>query len=136
MADLKTQFLGISSPNPFWLASAPPTDKAYNVNRAFEAGWGGAVWKTLGEDPPIVNVSGPRYSTLHSNDRRVIGFNNIELITDRPLQTNLDELRQIKKDWPVLKFGKEIWEGRSFPDDLMCGLYFVIQSMVSYCYER
>jgi dihydropyrimidine dehydrogenase (NAD+) subunit PreA len=100
MADLKSKFLGIESPNPFWLASAPPTDKAYNVNRAFEAGWGGAVWKTLGEDPPIVNVNGPRYSALHSNERRVIGFNNIELITDRPLGVNLDEIRQIKKDWP------------------------------------
>ncbi len=100
MADLNSKFLGIESPNPFWLASAPPTDKAYNVNRAFEAGWGGAVWKTLGEDPPIVNVNGPRYSALHSNERRVIGFNNIELITDRPLGVNLDEMRQIKKDWP------------------------------------
>ena len=101
MADLKTSFLGIESPNPFWLASAPPTDKAYNVNRAFEAGWGGAVWKTLDEaGPPIVNVSGPRYGALHSNERRVIGFNNIELITDRPLETNLDEIRQVKKDWP------------------------------------
>ena len=101
MADLKSSFLGIESPNPFWLASAPPTDKAYNVNRAFEAGWGGAVWKTLGEaGPPIVNVSGPRYSALHSNERRVIGFNNIELITDRPLETNLDEIRQVKRDWP------------------------------------
>ena len=47
-----------------------------------------------------MNVSGPRYSTLLSNERRVIGFNNIELITDRPLQTNLDEIRQIKRDWP------------------------------------
>jgi dihydropyrimidine dehydrogenase (NAD+) subunit PreA len=100
MADLRSTFLGITSPNPFWLASAPPTDKAYNVNRAFEAGWGGAVWKTLGEDPPIVNVSGPRYGAIHSNERRVIGFNNIELITDRPLATNLDEMRQVKKDWP------------------------------------
>ena len=100
MADLTSEFLGIKSPNPFWLASAPPTDKAYNVNRAFEAGWGGVVWKTLGEDPPIVNVNGPRYSALHSNERRVIGFNNIELITDRPLGVNLDEIRQIKKDWP------------------------------------
>jgi dihydropyrimidine dehydrogenase (NAD+) subunit PreA len=117
MADLKSEFLGIRSPNPFWLASAPPTDKAYNVNRAFEAGWGGAVWKTLGEDPPIVNVSGPRYSALHSNDRRVIGFNNIELITDRPLQTNLDEMRQIKRDWPdralvasvMLPMNEETW---------------------------
>ncbi len=100
MADLRSEFLGISSPNPFWLASAPPTDKAYNVNRAFEAGWGGVVWKTLGEDPSVVNVNGPRYSALYSNERRVIGLNNIELITDRPLQTNLDEIRQIKKDWP------------------------------------
>ena len=100
MADLSSEFLGIRTPNPFWLASAPPTDKAYNVNRAFEAGWGGAVWKTLGEDPPIVNVSGPRYGAIHSNERRVIGFNNIELITDRPLQVNLDEIRQLKRDWP------------------------------------
>ena len=100
MADLKCAFLGIESPNPFWLASAPPTDKAYNVNRAFEAGWGGAVWKTLGEDPPIVNVGGPRYAAIHGKDRQVIGFNNIELITDRPLQVNLDEIRQVKRDWP------------------------------------
>ncbi len=101
MADLRTEFLGISSPNPFWLASAPPTDKAYNIHRAFEAGWGGVVWKTLGEDgPPIVNVSGPRYGALHAGDRRVIGFNNIELITDRPLQVNLDEIREVKRAWP------------------------------------
>jgi dihydropyrimidine dehydrogenase (NAD+) subunit PreA len=51
MADLSIEFCGIKSINPFWLASAPPTDKAYNVVRAFEAGWGGVVWKTLGEDP-------------------------------------------------------------------------------------
>jgi len=100
MADLNSNFLGITSPNPFWLASAPPTDKAYNINRAFEAGWGGAVWKTLGEDPPVVNIGGPRYAALHSNDRRVIGFNNVELISDRPLQLNLDEIGQVKKDWP------------------------------------
>ena len=45
MADISSRFLGISSPNPFWLASAPPTDKEINVTRAFEAGWGGVVWK-------------------------------------------------------------------------------------------
>lgn len=100
MADLKSTFAGISSPNPFWLASAPPTDKAYNVNRAFEAGWGGVVWKTLGEDPPIVNVSGPRYGAVFGHDRSLIGFNNIELITDRPLGVNLDEIRAIKRAWP------------------------------------
>ena len=56
------------------------------LSRAFEAGWGGVVWKTLGEEgPPIVNVNGKRYESLLSDQRRVIGFNNIELITDRPL---------------------------------------------------
>ena len=39
MADLSSNFLGIKSPNPFWLASGPPADKSYNVNRAFDAGW-------------------------------------------------------------------------------------------------
>lgn len=68
--------------------------------RAFEAGWGGVVWKTLGEDPHVVNVNGPRYGALYSSDRTLIGFNNIELITDRPLQTNLDEIKRVKRDWP------------------------------------
>ena len=101
MADLTTEFLGIKSPNPFWLASAPPTDKEYNVRRAFEAGWGGVVWKTLGsEGPPVVNVNGPRYGAIYGADRRLLGLNNIELITDRPLQTNLDEIARVKADYP------------------------------------
>ena len=100
MADLSIDFAGIKSPNPFWLASAPPTDKAVNVLRAFEAGWGGVVWKTLGEDPPVVNVHGPRYSALLSPDRKVLGFNNIELISDRPLATNLREIREVKRAFP------------------------------------
>jgi dihydropyrimidine dehydrogenase (NAD+) subunit PreA len=100
MANLQTTFAGISSPNPFWLASAPPTDKAVNVNRAFEAGWGGVVWKTLGEaGPPVVNVSGPRYGALLSPDRRLLGFNNIELITDRDLEINLREIKEVKRAW-------------------------------------
>jgi dihydropyrimidine dehydrogenase (NAD+) subunit PreA len=100
MADLSCSFAGIKSPNPFWLASAPPTDKEYNVVRAFKAGWGGVVWKTLGESgPPIVNVSS-RYGAVHIGEQRVFGFNNIELITDRPLEVNLREIKQVKKDWP------------------------------------
>ncbi|MFE8046332.1 NAD-dependent dihydropyrimidine dehydrogenase subunit PreA [Brenneria goodwinii] len=100
MADISSNFLGIKSPNPFWLASAPPTDKEYNVVRAFEAGWGGVVWKTLGQDPHVVNVNGPRYGTLRTTDRRIIGLNNIELITDRSLETNLEEIARVKRNWP------------------------------------
>lgn len=99
MADLSIDFAGIKAPNPFWLASAPPTDKAYNVERAFEAGWGGVVWKTLGEDPAAVNVSS-RYSAHYGKNREVLGFNNIELITDRSLEINLREIEQVKKNWP------------------------------------
>ena len=101
MANLATNFIGIRSPNPFWLASAPPTDKEYNVRRAFEAGWGGVVWKTLGsEGPPVVNVNGPRYGVIYGADRRVLGINNIELITDRPLEVNLREIKSVKRDYP------------------------------------
>ncbi len=60
MAGLRSTFAGIKSPNPVWLASAPPNGKAHNVTRAFKAGWGGVVWQTLGEEgPPVVN--GPRH---------------------------------------------------------------------------
>ena len=101
MANLASEFVGIKSPNPFWLASAPPTDKEYNVRRAYEAGWGGVVWKTLGEaGPPVVNVNGPRYGAIWGADRRLLGLNNIELITDRPLEVNLREIKAVKRDWP------------------------------------
>ena len=57
------------------------------------------VWKTLGaEGPPVVNVNGPRYGVIHGADRRVLGINNIELITDRPLDTNLEEMARVKAD--------------------------------------
>jgi dihydropyrimidine dehydrogenase (NAD+) subunit PreA len=95
MADLTTIFAGrIRCPNPFWLASGPPANCGEQVMRAFDAGWGGAVWKTLGE--PIVNVSS-RYSSVDWNRQRMMGLNNIELITDRPLDLNLREISEVKK---------------------------------------
>ncbi len=97
MADLSISMAGITSPNPFWLASAPPTNTGYQVQRAFEAGWGGAVWKTLGE--PIINTSS-RFAAVHYGGRRVAGFNNIELISDRPLEVNLREIRETKRLYP------------------------------------
>ena len=96
--DLSIEFCGVRAPNPFWLASAPPTNSAYQVRRAFEAGWGGIVWKTISNDP-IVNVSS-RYGAVDQDDRRVIGLNNIELITDRTLADNLREIAEVKRDFP------------------------------------
>lgn len=97
MADLSVDFCGIKSPNPFWLASAPPTNTGDQIMRAFDAGWGGAVWKTLGE--PIINVSS-RYSAVGYRGNRMMGLNNIELITDRPLDVNFREIAEVKKRYP------------------------------------
>ncbi len=97
MADLSIDFAGIKSPNPFWLASAPPANTGEQVMRAFDAGWGGAVWKTLGD--PIVNVTS-RFGGVDYAGQRMMGFNNIELITDRPLAVNLAEIREVKRRYP------------------------------------
>ena len=95
--DLTARCAGIESPNPFWLASAPPTNSGGQIMRAFEAGWGGAVWKTLGQ--PIQNVSS-RFGAHGYGGNRAIGFNNIELITDRPLDVNFREILEVKKRYP------------------------------------
>ena len=99
MPDLSTDCAGIKSPNPFWLASAPPTNSGEQIMRAFEYGWGGAVWKTLGQDPAPINVTS-RYGAIDIGGRKIAGFNNIELITDRPLADNLREMAEVKKRFP------------------------------------
>src|SRR5689334_22715449 len=97
MPDLSINFCGVRSPNPFWLASGPPTNTGYQVMKAFEAGWGGAVWKTIGE--PIINTAS-RYGSIDLKNERMIGLNNIELISDRPIDVNLREIAEVKKRFP------------------------------------
>ncbi|MFN0134527.1 MAG: NAD-dependent dihydropyrimidine dehydrogenase subunit PreA [Phycisphaerae bacterium] len=97
-SDLAIEFCGICAPNPFWLASGPPTNTIGQVRRAFQAGWGGAVWKTV-TNVPVRNVSA-RYGVLNVGRRRVVGLNNIELISDRPLDENLREIAAIKREFP------------------------------------
>lgn len=99
MADLRCVIGGVPSINPFWLASAPPTDKYINVVRAFEAGWGGVVWKTMGEGDAVVNASS-RYGVHKRAEGGIVGINNIELISDRPLEENLREIVQVRREWP------------------------------------
>lgn len=94
---LASNLAGIESPNPFWLASAPPTNSGYQIMKAFDAGWGGAVWKTMGV--PVVNTSS-RYGAISYKGNRMSGFNNIELISDRTLADNLREIEEVKKYFP------------------------------------
>jgi dihydropyrimidine dehydrogenase (NAD+) subunit PreA len=95
--DLFTDMAGIRSPNPFWLASCPISNNGEMVARAFDMGWGGAVWKTIGE--PIRNVTA-RLGTFEHGGRRLVGINNIELISDRPTEVNIAEIRDIKRRYP------------------------------------
>src|SRR6201994_461403 len=97
MADLSIDFAGIKSPNPFWLASAPPSNAGLQGHRAVEAGWGGAVWKTIGA--PVLNVSN-RYGAWHYGSQRMLAMNNVELISDRPVDVNLREIADVKQHWP------------------------------------
>jgi dihydropyrimidine dehydrogenase (NAD+) subunit PreA len=97
VADLRVKMCGIESPNPFWLASGPPANSYGQVARAFDAGWGGAVWKTLGV--PITNVYS-RYGGLDIGGVKLAGLNNIELITDRSLEENFREIAEVKKKYP------------------------------------
>ncbi len=111
MADLSTRFTGITFVNPFLLASAPPTESESNIERAFEAGWGGVVTKTIGLHP-VVNVAGPktkffrtdpstnRTSMAKRADATLMASWNWELISDKALDWWLPRIERIKRNWP------------------------------------
>src|SRR5437868_14383202 len=117
--DLSITVNGIKFPNPFLLGSGPPGTNARVIAKSFDAGWGGAVAKTVSlESSKVVNVV-PRYGKLRSRSNgEVIGFENIELISDRPIEVWLEEFRQIKKDYPnniliasiMEEYTKERWQ--------------------------
>src|SRR5438067_6831234 len=87
--------------NPFMLASGPPGTNGRVLAKANDLGWGGVVIKTISLDASKVINTAPRYGKLRgSESNEVIGFENIELISDRPFETWLDELRQLKKNYP------------------------------------
>lgn len=111
MADLSTEFTGIRFPNPFLLASAPPTESESNILRAYEAGWGGVVTKTIGLHP-VVNVAGPKTKFIRLDnsgtgmsmakrpDTTLMASWNWELISDKPMDWWLPRLANIKRAFP------------------------------------
>jgi len=94
---LRTDFTGLSFPNPFILASAPPTRTGDMIKRAFEAGWGGAATKTIGLQG-AVNVR-PRFGFLKERSR-IVGMTNFELISEKGLDHWVDEIADIKAAFP------------------------------------
>jgi dihydropyrimidine dehydrogenase (NADP+)/dihydropyrimidine dehydrogenase (NAD+) subunit PreA len=101
MPTLATTVNGLKLPNPFVIASGPPSTNLNVISHAFQAGWGAVVAKTVCLDAAkIINVT-PRYGKLHAADgKEVIGWQNIELISDRPIELWEDEFKRCKDLFP------------------------------------
>jgi dihydroorotate dehydrogenase subfamily 1 len=98
---LKTTVNGIDFENPFLPGSGPPGTNAKVIAKSYDLGWGGMVCKTISLDSSKVINTAPRYGKYKSRENgEVIGFENIELISDRPFDTWIDELTQLKKEYP------------------------------------
>lgn len=99
MATLSTNILGIDFENPFLLASAPPTAQIESIDKAFTLGWGGAVLKTITPDDLEMNEASPRYTVL-TDKKRIIGFQNIELLSHQTIKYWCDGIKYLKHKHP------------------------------------
>ncbi len=118
MADLTTRVNGLTLPNPFVIGSGPPGTNANVIGKAFDEGWGAVIAKTISLDASkVINVS-PRYARLRAeNSREIYGWQNIELISDRPFDTWIEEFKQLKDKYPdgiliasiMEEYRKEAW---------------------------
>ena len=101
MPTLATTVDGLKLPNPFVIGSGPPGTNLNVIIKAFQEGWGGVIAKTVSLDASkVVNVT-PRYAKLHSNDgKEIIGWENIELISDRPFKIWEEEFKKCKDQFP------------------------------------
>jgi len=118
MATLETTVDGLKFANPFVIGSGPPGTNVKVIKRAFKEGWGGVIAKTVSLDSSkVVNV-GPRYAKLMAGDgKEVIGWENIELISDRKFEIWLDEFKEAKDEYPdgiliasiMEEFNKDAW---------------------------
>ncbi|KAM7278179.1 hypothetical protein ACFE04_005313 [Oxalis oulophora] len=120
--DLSVTVNGLQMPNPFVIGSGPPGTNYTVMKRAFDEGWGAVIAKTVSLDAEkVVNVT-PRYARLRADNGttkgQIIGWQNIELISDRPLETMLKEFKQLKEEYPdriliasiMEEYNKAAWE--------------------------
>src|SRR4051795_416695 len=117
MATLATTVDGLKLPNPFIIGSGPPGTNLSVISRAFREGWGAVIAKTVSLDASkVINVT-PRYAKLHAASGEVIGWENIELISDRPFHLWIDEFKKCKDSQPkgaliasvMEEYSKDAW---------------------------
>jgi dihydropyrimidine dehydrogenase (NAD+) subunit PreA len=115
--DLSIEFCGVKFNNPFLLSSSPVSNSAEMVEKSYEAGWSGVVFKTLNSDRiPVIHPS-PRMNSFHYGNKRLVGLQNVEQISDRPLKDNLLDFLYLKKKYPdrvlissIMGFSNDEWE--------------------------
>ena len=117
MGDLSLEFCGVKFPNPFTLAAAPTTDSAEMVARAFEAGWGGAILKTTSVETEEVSLVYPMMSGIDLEDKKLMGLQNIDLISERHIDEVEKDVKALKKEFPdkvvaasIMGSKKEDWQ--------------------------
>ena len=115
--DLSITFLGVKFPNPFCLSSSPVGNDYDMCAKAYDVGWGGVVFKTIGPKSYVINEVSPRFDTLSKEGEPFVGFKNMEQIAEHSLEENLADLARLKKDYPnnvliasIMGNDEESWE--------------------------
>lgn len=98
--DLSINFLGVKFENPFCLSSSPVGNCYEMCAKAYDSGWGGVVFKTIGPKHFLINEVSPRFDALTKEDTPFVGFKNMEQIAEHSLEENLNDLRRLKKEYP------------------------------------
>ena len=119
MADLRVDVNGLKLPNPFVIGSGPPGTNANVIKKAFKEGWGAVIAKTISLEAEKVTNVAPRYARMRAQEsREVLGWQNIELISDRDFDTWIDEFKDVKDAYPdgiliasiMEEFRKDAWQ--------------------------
>ena len=97
--DLSITFMGVKFPNPFCLSSSPVGNCYDMCAKAYETGWGGVVFKTIGPKHYLIDEVSPRFDALTKEAETFVGFKNMEQIAEHSLEENLADLRRLKKNY-------------------------------------
>ncbi|MCR5786684.1 MAG: NAD-dependent dihydropyrimidine dehydrogenase subunit PreA [Acholeplasmatales bacterium] len=98
--DLSITFMGVKFPNPFCLSSSPVGNCYEMCAKAYDCGWGGVVFKTIGPKHYVIDEVSPRFDALTKEAEPFVGFKNMEQIAEHSLEENLADLRRLKENYP------------------------------------